>query len=141
MECNQKDVRLTKYGSLEPDKNRGNMKELPYYWYYTTRGSISTMKGFITMNSDTMKIDIDCLMRMIYGANDLLDSLNHADFQVRLKDALTGDKQKRFEFLDSSYGFLVGSIQTLSGAVQILADGLLNGDIDINYVKLNKANI
>ena len=78
-----------------------------------------------------MDIDIDCLVRQIYGMNDTLEALNHADFQVKLRDALQNEGNARHEFLERDYGLLVGSLQSISGAVQILADGLLSGDLDI----------
>ena len=78
-----------------------------------------------------MLVDEDCLIRMIYGANELLTGLGHADFQVKLKDALRDEGDARFEFLERDYALLVGSLQTISGVVQVLADGLLNGDLEL----------
>ena len=78
-----------------------------------------------------MNIDVDVIIRQIYGANEVLEGLNHADFQVKLRDALQDEGNARHEFLERDYALLVGSLQTISGAVQLLADGLLSGDLDI----------
>lgn len=78
-----------------------------------------------------MLVDEDCLVRMILGANELLTGLNHPNFQVRLRDALQDEGNARFEFLERDYTLLVGSLQTISGVVQVLADGLLNGDLEL----------
>lgn len=80
---------------------------------------------------ETMYIDPDTITRMIYGMNDLLNGLNHADFITELDGALK-DPDKRHDFMERDYSILLGSIQFISGAVQVLADGLLNGDIEIS---------
>ena len=78
-----------------------------------------------------MLVDEDSLVRMIYGANQLLNGLTHPEFQVKLRDALHNEGNARFEFLERDYALLIGSLQTISGVVQVLADGLLNGDLEL----------
>jgi len=82
------------------------------------------------MNSN-VNIDIDAIIQSIYGCRDLLESLAHAAFQVPLRESLTGNDMAKFEFLEANYGFLTGSIQTLSGTIRILSDALLSGDVEI----------
>lgn len=82
------------------------------------------------MIRDTMYIDPDTITRMIYGMNDLLNGLNHADFITGINDALK-DSAKRHDFMERDYNILLGSVQFMSGAVEIIADGLMNGDIEI----------
>jgi len=85
------------------------------------------------MKRKTMYIDTDAINKLIYGSAELVEGLNHADYMVRLRDAVTNGGEARQRFRESDLDILCGSIQTLSGITQILADGLVNGDLDLDY--------
>ena len=85
------------------------------------------------MKRKTMYLDVDAINKLVYGSAELVEGLNHADFSVRLRDAIQNGGEARRRFRESDLDILTGSIQLLSGVTQILADGLVNGDLDLDY--------
>ena len=75
--------------------------------------------------------DEDALVRMIYGADELLEALYYGSFQDRFRQALSGDPDARFQFLDNDYNILQGSIELVSGVMKLMSDGIRSGDLEI----------